>query len=121
MAARQRLLSPLLVGYILEQTEIHHNESKLRADPAVNSCRPSLQDTSLHVTLLRQDIYDSALTTAVCTTNYTLTVVSMKAYITRKVIPKVATLPIVNMQVYIQEMLLQCLNLFSTCVELGVN
>lgn len=106
MAARQRLLSPLLVGYILEQTEIHHNESKLRADPAVNSCCPRMQATSLHVMLLRQDIYYNDLTTAVCTTNNTLAVLSMKAYITRKVIPKVATLPIDNMQVYIQEMLL---------------
>lgn len=121
MTARQRLLSPLLVGYILEQTEIHHNKSKLRADPAVNSCRHSLQTTSLLVMLLRQDIYYNALTTAVCTTNYTLAVLSMKAYITRKVIPKGATLPIDNMQVYIQEMLSQCLNLFSTRVELGVN
>lgn len=121
MAAQQRLLSPLLVGYILEQTEIHHNKSKLGADPAVNSCRPSLQATSLHVMLLRRDIYHNALTTAVCTTNYALTVLSMKAYITRQVSPKVGTLPIDNMQVYILEMLLQCVNLFSTCVELGVN
>lgn len=39
----------------------------------------------------------------------------------REVLPKVATSPVDNMQVSIQEMLLRCMDLFSTCAELGVN
>lgn len=97
------------------------NPSQREQTKSWSSCEQLSSQPALHVMLLRQDIYYNALTTAVCTTNYTLTVLSMKPYITRKVITKVANLPIDNMQVYIQEMLLQCLNLFSTCVELGVN